>query len=107
MCCGFLAEDVGFSTAKARRVSSSSLKSLRLAPATESATGTPPPSTSKERLAPILPRSTGLGPVFSPRQRRFRDRPIHAQPLPVDASERIVRSQTRLPETQEKAVGHP
>jgi hypothetical protein len=48
-----------------------------------------------------------LGPVFFPRQGSLGYRTVHAHPLPVDAVEGVVRGQPRLPEAQEKAVGHP
>ena len=65
-------------------VARASLKSLRLAPATTSPTGTPPPSVSRLRLVPRLPRSVGLRPVFPPAQRRLDHRPVHGKPGPVD-----------------------
>src|SRR3954451_23756102 len=88
-------------------VSANILKSLRLAPATHKPTGTPPASTSNERLVPCLLRSVGLGPVFFPRQGCFGHRPIHREPTPVDAVEGVVLGQPGLPETQKEAVLDP
>src|SRR5690349_7117666 len=90
-----------------RRVSTNSLKSFLFAPATDKPTGTPPDSTSNERLVPCLLRSTGLGPVFFPRQGRFGHRPIHREPTPVDPVEGVVLGQTGLPEAQKEAVLDP
>ena len=59
--------------------------------------GTPPPSTSNERLVPCLLRSTGEGPVFFPRQGSLGHRAIPAHPGPVDASEGVVGGQPCLP----------
>ena len=89
------------------KVSSSSLKSLRLAPATDRPTGTPPLSTSKESLVPVLPRSTGEGPVFFPCQGGLGRRAVHTHPFPVDAPEGVVGRQALLPKAQEKAILHP
>ena len=52
------------------KVSATSLKSFAVgSPRTDNRTGTPPASTSNERLVPRLLRpSTGLGPVFFPSQ---------------------------------------
>src|SRR5689334_25342723 len=88
-------------------VSANILKSLRLAPATHKPTGTPPDSTSNERLVPCLLRSTGLGPVFFPRQGSLGYRPIHRKPTPINAVKGVVLRQARLPEAQKKAVLHP
>src|SRR5881275_2718714 len=89
------------------RVSTNSLKSFLFAPATNKPTGTPLDSTSNERLVPCLLRSTGLGPVFFPRQGRLGHRPIHREPTPVDAVKGVVLSQTGLPEAQKEAVFDP
>ena len=88
-------------------VSTNILKSFLLAPATHRPTGTPLASVRSERLVPCLPRSTGLAPVFFPGQGRLGHGPIHGQPAPVDAVERVVLGQARLPETQKEAVLHP
>ena len=106
-CAAGLAWSASGFTGKLWRVSSSSLKSLRLAPATERPTGTPPPSTHNERLVPCLLRSTGEGPVFFPRQGSLGHRPVDAHPGPVDAVEGVVFSQARLPKSQEEAVLDP
>src|SRR5690349_6631033 len=90
-----------------RRVSTNSLKSFLFAPATAKPTGTPLDSTSNERLVPCLLRSTGLGPVFFPRQGRLGHRPIHRKPTPIHAVKGVVLRQARLPEAQKKAVLHP
>lgn len=88
-------------------VSTKSLKSLVLAPATQIPTGTPLPSTRSERLVPALARSVGLGPVFFPRQRTLGHRSIHTQPTPVDALEGVILRQARLPEAQKEACLYP
>src|SRR5690242_6426407 len=88
-------------------VSANILKSLRLAPATHKPTGTPPASTSNERLVPPLARSVGLGPVFFPRQGRLAHRPIHRKPTPINAVKGVVLGQTGLPEAHKKAVLDP
>ena len=58
------------------RVSRASLKSLRFAPATTMARGTPLASVSKLRLVPPLARSVGFGPVFFSPERRLGHRPV-------------------------------
>ena len=88
-------------------VCANSSKSLRLAPATHKPTGTPLPSTSSERLAAVLARSVGVGPVFFPRQGGLGHRSILTPPAPVDAVAGVVLGQSRLPEAQKEAVGHP
>src|SRR5262245_9382337 len=72
--------------------------SWRLAPSTTKPIGTPCPSVNRLRLTPDLARSVGLGPVFFPPERRFGHRPIHAQPVPIDAAEFVEAFDTRLPE---------
>ncbi len=62
---------------------------------------------SKLRLTPLLPRSVGLGPVFFPAQRRFGHRPVHTQPLPVNATEFIKLLNSGLPECEEDSRLHP
>src|SRR5437764_9062519 len=47
-------------------VGRSSFLSWRLAPSIVRPMGTPCPSVSRLRFTPLLPRSVGLGPVFSP-----------------------------------------
>src|SRR2546423_14784431 len=47
-------------------VGRTSFISWRCAPSIVSPIGTPCPSVSTLRLTPLLPRSVGLGPVFSP-----------------------------------------
>ena len=76
-----------------------------LAPA--SARGTPLPSVRRERFVPDLPRSVGLGPVFSPAERRLDQRSIEALPAPVDALQLIVFSECFLPEPKEHAPLRP
>ena len=57
--------------------------SLRLPPVTVTTSGTPRPSQITWCLEPVLPRSTGLGPVASP---PFRGHVggVHDHPRPVD-----------------------
>src|SRR5512135_2535872 len=81
--------------------------SLRLAPATAKPMGTPCPSVSRLRLTPSLPRSVGLGPVFFPAQRRFGHRPVHAQPVPLNAFQFVKAFDTALPELQKHTGCHP
>src|SRR5438309_11998535 len=89
------------------RVSTNILKSFLFALATHKPTGRPLASTSNERLVPLLARSVGLGPVFSPRQGRLAHRPIHRKPSPVDPVEGVVLGQTGLPEAQKEAALDP
>src|SRR3954452_16670482 len=89
------------------RVSTNSLKSFLFAPATDKPTGMPLDSTSNERLVPCLLRSTGLGPVFFPRQGSLAHRPIHRKPTPVDAVKGVVLRQPGLPEAQKEALFDP
>src|SRR6266545_277685 len=82
-------------------VSRPSLKSGRFAPATATPRGTPAPSVSRLRFVPRLARSVGLGPVFSPTQRRFRQRAVEGLPLPLDPREFVVSKQAAVPEFPE------
>ena len=100
-CCGAAKEGLGRATGMLRMVSVKSLKSFWLAPATHKPTGTPLPSTSSERLVPLLARSVGLGPVFFPTQRRLALRPVQRQPRPVDADQCIVGQKPLTPERRE------
>ena len=106
-CCGFSRVGSGRSTGILQIVSANILKSFLLALATHRPMGTPLASVRSERLVPLLLRSTGLGPVFFPRQGSLGHRAIHCQPTPVDAVERIILGQPGLPEAQKKAVLHP
>jgi len=85
------------------RVSRASLKSLRFAPATTTASGTPLASVSKLRLVPPLALSVGLGPVFFPPEGRLGHRAVHRKPAPVHAHELVVVGQRRHPRTLEHA----
>src|SRR4051812_3155708 len=87
----------------ASSVASSSLKSGTLAPATAKPRGRPRASVTTERLVPSLPRSVGLGPVFSPTQGSLGHRPVGRQPLPVDPGHLVVSQQPQAPEL----VEHP
>jgi hypothetical protein len=60
--------------------------------------GKPCPSVSRDRLVPLLPRSVGLRPVFSPAQRCLGHRPVHRLPFPVEAPAGIKLDQACLPE---------
>src|SRR4051794_11315883 len=88
-------------------VSTNILKSFLFALATDKPTGTLPDSTSNERLVPCLLRSTGLGPVFFPRQGCLGHRPIHRKPTPINAVKGVVLGQTCLPEAQKEAAFDP
>src|SRR5438105_5808401 len=99
--CGSFDVGLGFRIGMLSIVSSTILKSLRLAPSTASPTGTPAPSVSRLRLTPSLARSVGFGPVFFPAERCLAHRAIHRQPSPVDAFEFVVVQQALLPEVQE------
>ncbi len=50
-----------------------------------------------------MPRSVGLGPVFSPTQGRLGHRPVGRQPLPVDPGQPVVGQQPQAPELVEHA----
>src|SRR5438067_1547224 len=84
-------------------VSRASFMSGRFAPSTANPIGTPSASTSTLRLAPLLPRSVGLGPVFFFSQRGLGHAAVHAQPGPVDAHEVVILQQALLPEGQKDA----
>src|SRR5712675_1760626 len=88
-------------------VSSSILKSFRLAPSIASPTGIPAASASKLRLTPPLARSVGLGPVFFPAQWRLRHRAVRGQPRPADPLEPVVVQKSPLPELQEHSALRP
>src|SRR5438034_8193267 len=60
--------------------------------------GTPAPSVSRLRFVPLLARSVGLGPVFSPTQRRFGHRAVECLPVPLDAVQLLVGQQAACPE---------
>ena len=76
-------------TGMLQMVSANILKSFLLTPATRRPMGTPLASVMSERLVPLLLRSTGLGSV-SPGQQNLGHHPIHGQPTPIDAIERVV-----------------
>ena len=78
-------------------VARTSFISWRLAPSTASPAGMPWASVNRLRLTPLLPRSVGLGPVFSPAQGGFGHGPVQAQPTPVHALQLIVTFQPRPP----------
>src|SRR6516164_9743477 len=89
------------------KVCRASFMSLRLAPSTARPTGMPLASTRRLRLAPLLPRSVGFLPVFSPPEGRLGHAPVHAQPAPVDALQVVVGHQARLPQGLEDAILDP
>src|SRR5277367_3079012 len=78
-----------------------------LAPSTATASGTPRPSISVERLTPSLPRSVGFFPVFFPTQRRLGHRPVQTLPLPIDPLQFVVLTQGEFPELLEHTQRHP
>src|SRR4051812_11876825 len=84
-------------------VSLRSLNSLWFDPSTNTPIGTPPPSVSRLRLVPCLPRSVGFLPTFSPPERGFSHRPVHREPRPINPVERLVFGQSYLPELQKHA----
>src|SRR5450432_1830249 len=84
-------------------VSRASLKSLRFAPSTATARGTPLASVSKLRLVPPLARSVGFGPVFFPAQGCLGHRTVHRKPGPVDSDELLVVSKGLHPGPLEDA----
>src|SRR6266498_4061883 len=84
-----------------------SFMSWRLAPSTATPTGTPCPSVSMLRFTPLLPLSVGLGPVFSPAQRCFGHRPVHAQPLPLYTFQFIELLHSPFPQLQEHPCFYP
>src|SRR6476620_805647 len=88
-------------------VASTSFWSGTLAPSTATASGTPRPSISVERLTPSLPRSVGFFPVFFPTQRRLGHRSVHALPFPIDAFQLIVLGQSELPKFLEYTQLYP
>ena len=83
------------------------LWSCTLAPSTATASGTPRPSISTDRLTPSLPRSVGFFPVFFPTQRRLGHRPVHALPFPVDPFQVVVLVQGESPQFLEHAQLNP
>ena len=72
----------GRTTTRLSMVARTSFISCRLAPSIARPSGTPWPSVSRLRLTPDLPRSVGLGPVFSPPSGADRSslRPSRASP---------------------------
>jgi hypothetical protein len=58
-------------------------------------------------LTPDLPRSVGLRPGFFPAQRRFGQRPVHRQPVPLDPTQFLKLLDSRVPELEEDAGFHP
>jgi hypothetical protein len=48
-----------------------------------------------------------LGPVFFPAQRRFGQRPIHRQPIPLDPAQLIKLLDPGLPELEKDACLYP
>src|SRR5262245_3080560 len=82
-------------------VSRVSLKSLRLAPSTVRPMGTPPPSVSRLRFVPILPRSVGFLPTFFPPKRGFGHGAIHRQPRPINALQGVICHQPLFPQGHE------
>src|SRR5215210_3698825 len=103
MPCGASGVTAGRSTTRLSIVARTNFISCRLAPSIANPIGTPWPSVSRLRLTPRLPRSVGLRPVFFPAQWRLGHRPVHAQPVPVNALQFVKLLQARLPEFQEDA----
>src|SRR5215469_5055282 len=88
-------------------VGRTSFISWRLAPSIVRPIGKPCPWVSRLRLTPLLPRSVGLGPVFSPTQRSLGHCPIHREPLPVNATQLIKLVESGLPELEEDSRLYP
>jgi hypothetical protein len=82
-------------------VSRASLKSGRLAPATATPRVTPAPSVSRLRFVPLLARSVGLGPVFSPTQRCLRHHAVECLPVPLDAFQFLIGEEPTDPKLPE------
>jgi len=84
------------------RVVASSFTSCTLAPLTASDSGTPRPSTNKLRLRPFF---SPLRPIRSPPrqgQRGFHQGPVVALPVPGNALQIIVLSQSRPPQRRKE-----
>ena len=64
-------------------------------------------SVNRLRLTPPLPRSVGLGPVFSPAQGRFGHGAVHTQPTPVQPLQFVIAFQSHPPQLQEHPSGNP
>src|ERR1700745_4009449 len=107
MPCGSSALGSGRPTGTLSSVASTSFMSLRFAPATARAPGTPRPSTSRLRLAPCLPRSVGFFPVFFPPEGRLGHAPVHTHPGPIDPLPVVVGQEAGLPQRLEDALLHP
>ena len=97
----------GRGTGRRSTVARTSFMSWRLAPSTASPTGIPWASVNRLRLTPRLPRSVGLGPVFSPAQGRLGHGPIQAQPTPVQTLQFVIAFQSHPPKLQEYPGGDP
>jgi hypothetical protein len=80
----------------------SSLKSLTLAPAISSPSGTPAPSVSRLRFVPCLALSVGLRPLPSPPRGGFRHRSVGGQPLPLEAFQAVVFHEPLPPQFEEE-----
>src|SRR5574340_599093 len=107
MPCGCSGVGVGRSTAMLSMVSRTSFISFGFAPAILSPIGTPCPSVRRLRLTPLLPRSVGLGPLFSPRQRGFGHCAVHTQPIPGDPFQFVKAFESALPKFQKDACFYP
>jgi hypothetical protein len=57
----------------------------------------PPPLVRTLRLVPLLPRSVGFLPTFFPPKWGFGHRPVHGQPLPINALQGLIGRQALLP----------
>jgi hypothetical protein len=81
--------------------------SFSFAASTARPTGIPLVSVSKLLLTPFLPRSVGLGPLFSPAERRFCHRSIHGHPRPVNPLGLVVLKEPLLPKTVKQSLLSP
>src|SRR3954452_15305003 len=89
------------------RVGRSSGESLRCAPATTQPIGIPAASTSRERLVPCLPRSTGDPPAASPPHGALTMQPSTVTVTEVEADDAVVGLQGDLLEPFEDPGGDP
>ncbi len=69
--------------------------------------GIPLPSTSRERLVPCFPRSTGDLPATSPPSGGLDDASVHTQILQVEADNPVIELQAQLFQSGEDTGGDP
>ena len=81
--------------------------SCLLAPSTDTASGTPLPSTRILRFVPDLALSVGFGPVLFFPKRCFCNHAIHSLPFPINPSFFIVHDQSIDPHSLENTSLSP